>query len=643
VQANSYGPEGGTPGTYSDGTNTVYGSTTYNGTNWIFTRVNAGSAVTTTSGTFTAWNPYASAAQGDMVGRNDLSFGARTNAQANAALAAMIANKPASYPALVLGIISINIPTEATGGSGRTTLNLWNSGYATTYTACATPTSPSCGYLDSISLLQANADSSNPMDVADVALGWWPLRFHAVDGTGTLVSSITNSQTTGIAITAASVTGLQDAILINSTLYVTDGTNFEEMEITAITGTFPNYTATVTRNYNSAAGGSFAFAAGTTVIDFDSEHPGAPAQTIIANAAADWFSTHWQYTINYGNSVARKTFDSIKVQTITGSNPLFDPQWYVGNQHASMSEVADPVVTNHSDWQFNQNLLTNGNIYFTGPSASTASPNSLNFSDGSVLQYNGSALQWNCLYSSCVFQPGSANSVYLGNRYGGTNLWKGLNIQYGGLNLWDSTGTYSLNLTTKSPTANQTISLDAFSGTPIGSCVAGDYAANRTASTSGTAGYLCGPANTWSAIQAGTSGGTTTINGVGCALNGSCTITAVAQGEQTLSAYTSGSFASAISGWNFYPTTGTTIDRMDVTLGGEAAGCTTSPVWSVYDATTSQILASVTIPNNSYGIFSSTTALNTFSSGHNLQLKVTTVDAGCTTQPSGVQTVIQWH
>jgi hypothetical protein len=136
----------------------------------------------------------------------------------------------------------------------------------------------------------------------------------------------------------------------------------------------------------------------------------------------------------------------------------------------------------------------------------------------------------------------------------------------------------------------------------------------------------------------------TKVNGQTCALGGSCSITAVS--EQTMSAYSpcSNLGSNPCGGWYFYPVAGSTVDRMDVSLGGtDPVGCTTSAVWSLYDATSAKIVMSVTFANGSYGPFSSTTQLNSFTAGDELELKATTLASGCSTLPQNPMTVVQWH
>lgn len=93
---------------------------------------------------------------------------------------------------------------------------------------------------------------------------------------------------------------------------------------------------------------------------------------------------------------------------------------------------------------------------------------------------------------------------------------------------------------------------------------------------------------------------------------------------------------------NFIPTSQITIIRIQAVVGTAAVGCSTFPVWSVYDIGASSIVTSLT---DSTALVFDTGAISVTNPGgafHSLGLKVTTAAVGCGTPPANLNLTVTY-
>jgi hypothetical protein len=90
------------------------------------------------------------------------------------------------------------------------------------------------------------------------------------------------------------------------------------------------------------------------------------------------------------------------------------------------------------------------------------------------------------------------------------------------------------------------------------------------------------------------------------------------------------------------PIAGIKLLRLQAAAITPPRGCSTAAVLSIYDATASLDLVSVTFSNGSQNQDSGTVSVN-IPAGHVLMPKFTTAASGCATNPSGVDFVVQYQ
>jgi len=110
----------------------------------------------------------------------------------------------------------------------------------------------------------------------------------------------------------------------------------------------------------------------------------------------------------------------------------------------------------------------------------------------------------------------------------------------------------------------------------------------------------------------------------------------------TWSCYWSSNLTGTINICQWTPRRALTIRQMTMILGTQSSGCAGGAVVAVYDNTSSSILTSLTT-TNSTGQFDSGNALNiAATSGHQLEIAVTTGATGCGTPPANAMIVVQY-
>lgn len=86
-----------------------------------------------------------------------------------------------------------------------------------------------------------------------------------------------------------------------------------------------------------------------------------------------------------------------------------------------------------------------------------------------------------------------------------------------------------------------------------------------------------------------------------------------------------------------------TIVRLEITASNLLTGCSTQPIVSIFDQTSSNILTSVTLSNGSSGAWDSGVISVSATAGHVLRYRISTAGVGCSTPPSYTQATMQYH
>jgi hypothetical protein len=253
------------------------------------TDITAGATVSPAT-TLTINNPYPGYGNIFWSGRNDMYTGGPTQLETNTAT--MVAAVPAGQSYLVLSIPLYNIAcgtagagTGCTGTStgaewpGTSDATLINSTNAVL--AAAYPNN----YLDINPPLLAAYNHNLPTDVSDVANGVAPTSLRAVDGAGTLTSTIT-AGTTG-SVTTCNITLTLSILALPSGDIATidDGTvNAENVAVVTAQNTTPPYEIlTCVRGYGGVNG---SHNAGATVTITEPTHLRREGYAVIAQAVA---------------------------------------------------------------------------------------------------------------------------------------------------------------------------------------------------------------------------------------------------------------------------------------------------------------------------------------------------------------------
>jgi len=111
----------------------------------------------------------------------------------------------------------------------------------------------------------------------------------------------------------------------------------------------------------------------------------------------------------------------------------------------------------------------------------------------------------------------------------------------------------------------------------------------------------------------------------------------------TWSPITFGGITSTGSGSQMTLAANITIVRLEVTANNLLTGCSTQPIVSIFDQTSSNILTSVTLSNGSSGPWDSGVISVSATAGHVLRYRMSTAGVGCSTPPTYTQATMQYH
>lgn len=401
---NSYGPSAGVSGTCTSGATSAHGFVLYNGSTYSFTPTSVISATSISNCAFQADVYDYGFVPIIWAGRNDVTL-STSIPNAEAAIAAMTANKPSTLPALVLGVLTQT--TETTGTTNWTTIAAMNSTLASTYGNCTTPSTVGCGFLSPQAILIASANPSNVADWYDAnTKKTRPLSYGMPTALATLAAGINNSVTSFTITVQANGTGY--AYSGNTTGYwvIDTGANQEEVYCTATSGSGASYTvSTCTRNQNGS--GAFAHASGVVANQVDTLHLGAYAQSIIAGQIAQWTSSHLTVVQDTGSQhVTEPTPKTVYASSIVFAAPQIAPSvgspnnvYYAASPVVSLiqSTVTNMFAVQMSELDVNNLVLptaAGGHFYWGGCNNYT----------------NGGNISW-----GCPLVPTSYGGTYLGN------------------------------------------------------------------------------------------------------------------------------------------------------------------------------------------------------------------------------------
>jgi len=260
---NSQGPSNGVTGSI-DG---VHGTVTFASGIYTFTPTTPGSAVSVAGAPqFVVDTPYSTSFAVFWEGRNNFA----AESQVISDLAAQAATAPSGQNYLVLSVINMNTPGEWQGGAQYQQIVALNNQMKNTFGS---------HYLDVRGLLVSSYDSTRITDISDYNHDEVPTSLRAVNGIGTLASSV------GAADTSFTLNMTTGNLPSGGILTVDSGPNAENVLVTGVAGA----TVTVTRNFG---GVNTAHAAGAPITVTDQIHLNAQGYQIIANAVAQYLSEY---------------------------------------------------------------------------------------------------------------------------------------------------------------------------------------------------------------------------------------------------------------------------------------------------------------------------------------------------------------
>jgi lysophospholipase L1-like esterase len=258
---NSQGPNGGVNGTILG----VHGNVSLASGIYTFTPTTAESAVNAPgSPQFIVDTPYASYFPVFWEGRNNYA----EETQVLSDIAAQVATVPSGQNYLVMSVINMNSLSEWIGGGAYKKIVALNQQLANIYGS---------HYLDIREVLVDQYNPSLITDVSDYNHDEVPTSLRAIDGNGTLGSSI------GPADTSIIVNCSSACIEAGKILTIDTGDNAENVYVSALTGD----TVTVVRNYG---GLDTSHAAGAQVIVTDLLHLNPNGYQVVANAVEQYLS-----------------------------------------------------------------------------------------------------------------------------------------------------------------------------------------------------------------------------------------------------------------------------------------------------------------------------------------------------------------
>jgi hypothetical protein len=263
----SNGPSGGTPGTISG----VHGTVTLSGATYTFTRTTTGSVVTVASAPFVVDVPYNGWFTIIWAGRNNYN----NQTQILSDIAGMVAALPNPKRLLILSDLNGDYPTgEYSGGTGYNQIISINTALATAY--------PS-NYLDIRTLLVAQYNSGNAVDVIDHTNDVPPYTYRAQDVAGT-VSAIGTTSTCSFTATMTSTTQLgNNFVMTVGSEYVLVSASTNTGGVTTVTG--------CTRGYASSTAATYSASTAFTAVD-PIHLNGSLGYTFVANQVYAWIAAN---------------------------------------------------------------------------------------------------------------------------------------------------------------------------------------------------------------------------------------------------------------------------------------------------------------------------------------------------------------
>jgi hypothetical protein len=323
----------------------IYGIVTLNGSEYIFTRMKPGAVVSVASAPFVVDTSYHNGGFTIIwAGRNNYS----NPAQVESDIANMVASLPSPKRFLVLSVINGNYTNEYVGQSNYNEIASLNAALASTYPQ---------NFLDIRSLLVAQYDPSNPIDVIDQGHDVVPFSERAADLSGTLTTTI--SSTTQTAFTVSVATSPTGNLVPGNIIRI----GSEYIQITASNG---NSVTNSIRGYGNTTAGTYAI--GSSFTGTEDLHLNAKGYTYVANQVYNWIVTHDSAEIN--NLVSATDLSNIlSAPGIIGSTKpgvgLFSELNGISNPVSETAPLGSEL-TSSADWN-NNGWGGNYSTGFTAP------------------------------------------------------------------------------------------------------------------------------------------------------------------------------------------------------------------------------------------------------------------------------------
>lgn len=254
----------------------IAGNVVYDGAHYVFTPSQICSSTVVPSGTqHIISQPYYSSIKIVNAGKND----GYSNALTEANIALIVANRPAGSFFGVMSVINSEEPSENKSGSGYSSLSALWSNLSSTYGSNWV----SYGGVDTREVLVNYAcAATDPVSEGDCATDEPSAYLRAVDGEGTLASSITNSQT------SFTVTLSNSATCCTGNLILIDGgTSSAELDQVA-SGSCTGSSCSITVTQRGYQGSAVSHNSGAAAIFIDQTHLNETGYALQAQIVAEW-------------------------------------------------------------------------------------------------------------------------------------------------------------------------------------------------------------------------------------------------------------------------------------------------------------------------------------------------------------------